>query len=696
MSGLNYGNSSRRREWTLAAVFVCWLSGAGSVLAAGHPTPMALPTDRQPWQAVTAPDLHRQLEAETKTRVLFASKRLRASGVEKATANMDLYDVHFYDLDLDIDPTTRVLTGEAVIAAAVVGDSMTTIDLHLGPSMNVSAVQAGGVPTTFARTPTVLSVTLDRTYVQGELLQVVVNYAGNPTGGGLTSEYFGWSSYGGQPLLWTLSEPYGAREWWPCKDLNTDKADSVALHVTVPDNLIVASNGTLDQVTVPAPGRMTYHWTERYPIVTYLVSVTAHSYAVFTDEYVSAQGDTMPLEYYVVQDRLASAMAGYAVVPDMISAFAGLFGEYPFIEEKYGHAHFLWGGGMEHQTCTSLTYASNSEGLIAHELAHQWFGDLITCSDFAHIWVNEGFATWSEAYWREQNEGVAAYHDEMNDARYLGPGTIIVETPEDFSTIFNFFTTYQKASWVPHMLRRMVGEGTFAAALTRFRTDRAYGDANTADVQAAFEAESGLDLTAFFQQWIYGEYYPAYGLSWTTASEGAQSRVQVRIAQTQTNTGLFAMPLDLRVRTDQGDTTFVVQNSSAEQWYDFVVDGVVSDVQLDPDDWVLCTVSDEGVSAVEQNTPQRAVELLTNVPNPFNPTTAIRFHLAQPTAVQLAIHDLSGRLVKKLVAGTFAAGDHRVRWDGTDGAGRAVASGTYFARLRGGQRPQVRSLTLIR
>ncbi len=603
---------------SLLSVLPVILLTAAIAQAAGHPTPMALPLAAGPWTEAGAKDHHRQLEAESKTRALFGAQRDRLAGADKSTASMDQYDVRFYDLVLDLDPVARILTGTTTIVAEVTGAGLATLDLYLSLQMNVTGITSAGVPVSSSRFNSLLTVTLERTYLPGETVSLVIDYWGNQAG-----DYFGWETYGGQPLIWSLSEPYGARTWWPCKDLNTDKADSVALHVTVPENLIVASNGTLDGVTGPAGVKKTYHWTERYPIATYLVAVTAHPYAVFTDQYISAQGDTMPLEYYVVPDKLATAMASYAVVPGMISAFAGLFGEYPFLQEKYGHVQFLWGGGMEHQTCTSLTVNGYSQGLISHELGHQWFGDLVTCTDFGHIWVNEGFATWCEAYWREQNEGIAAYHDEMNQARFLGAGTIFVEDPSDFNTIFNYFLSYQKASWIPHMLRHMVGETVFKAALQRLLGDHGFSDATTEDVQAAFEAESGLDLTVFFQQWIYGEYYPDYGLSWTTAPEGAASRVMVRVAQLQTNTGLFTMPLDVKIRTDLGDTTFVVANSQAEQWYDFVVDGTVLDVQLDPDGWVLCEVTNQGVSGVAARAPQVAVELLANVPNPFNPATTI-------------------------------------------------------------------------
>ncbi len=670
---------------------VCLLAIATQAGATGHPVPLALPTDSVPWTRDHESHQYRILESEMKTRMLTGFKSTGAEVRTMATANMDLYDARFYDLVLDLSPTTRRLTGIATIEAEVVGVSLSSLDLDLSWSMTVTAVRSGGVAVSSSRNSTILTVTLDRSYSTGEIVTVEVEYFGNPAGGS-----FGWETHLGKHLVWTLSEPYGARDWWPCKDLNTDKADSVALHVTVPENLVVASNGTLEQVTVPGAGLKTYHWTERYPIATYLVSVTAYPYTVFYDEYVSAQGDTVPLEYFVFPDQLAAATAGYADVPQMMSVFAELYGEYPYLGEKYGHAQFLWGGGMEHQTCSSMIYNRYPEYLISHELAHQWMGDLITCADFSHIWINEGFATWSEAYWLEKSVGAEAYRAAMNNTRFTGGGTVIVEDPNDFAGIFNYFLTYQRASWVPHMLRHVVGEADFLAGLQLLRTEFGYSGATTADVQGVFETTSGLDLTDFFQQWIYGEYFPIYRMSWTaTGQGGGQDRVNLRIQQTQDNTGLFNMPLDVRVTTSLGDTTLVVQNSLAEQWYELVVNGDVLDVQLDPDSWVLRTVEDGGVSEVPAGL-AAGLELRGITPNPFNPATMVSFYLGTQTEVRLDIHDVAGRLIKNLVAESLAAGDHQVRWNGTDTAGRAVASGIYFARLHGGDQQQVRSLTLVR
>jgi len=349
---------------------------------------------------------------------------------------------------------------------------------------------------------------------------------------------------------------------------------------------------------------------------------------------------------------------------------------------------------MEHQTLTSLHFDAFDQWIIAHELAHQWFGDLTTCADFRHIWLNEGFATWSEAYWREINEGVAAYHLEMADARYLGPGTIFVEDPSHSWAIFNYDLTYRKASWIPHMLRHMLGEADFFSALTQYLEIYAHGSATTEQFQAEFENVSGLNLTSFFQQWIYGDYYPIYGFSWAWWPSGAGYEVSIRVEQTQPLGGLFSMPLDVVVSMTGGTDTFVINMTEEVQWHSFQVDFPVNTVELDPDHWVLRGVNNQGASPAHDV--PGAARLVGNVPNPFNPATEILFTLPADQEVRIAVYDVSGRLIKTLVDEVRSAGDNSVRWDGTDLSGRSVASGTYFARLTGPGFNQVQPMALIR
>jgi len=517
---------------------------------------------------------HRRQEAASKAQLV---KGLMAAEAAK-TVNQTQYDVHHYGLDLNLDPNSETLVGTVSVTAEVTGPSLTTMDLNLASDMSVTATTAGGFPVTFSRNGAVLTVNLDRTYTTAETVVVTVSYNGDPQGSS-----FGWSSHSGQDMIWTLSEPYGARDWWPCKDLNSDKADSVDIVVTVPDHLVVASNG-LQVSDVDNGATRTVHWKSNYPIVTYLVSLAIHPYTVYSDWYTpQIGGDPMEVQFFIYADHVGVVETNYALTVPMIGVFAQAYGEYPFVEEKYGHAEFTWGGGMEHQTITSM--GGWSEDLISHELAHQWWGDMVTCDDFGHIWLNEGFATWSEALWAEHTYGVLTYRQYMDFAAYYGAGTIFVEDPSDFGSIFNSSLSYNKASWVVHMLRGALGDTDFFNGLALYRANHGYGSATTEELQAALETVSGRDLTAFFQQWIYGEYFPIYGYSWG-AGPGA-GEITVMINQEQTNAGMFTMPIQLRVQTDSGTFDYTVENNQMSQEFVLTVPGTVEEVLLDPDHWIL-------------------------------------------------------------------------------------------------------------
>jgi aminopeptidase N len=492
------------------------------------------------------------------------------------TVNQDQYDVQHYDLSLMLNPSTQILSGTNVVTAAVTGAAIGTLDLDLDSGMTVTACTAGGTATTWSHGAGLLTVTLDHSYNPGEIVTVTVSYTGNPGGGA-----FGWDTHLSQPMIWTLSEPFGAREWWPCKDLNTDKAETMDIRVTVPSNLIVASNGSLESNVDNGNGTRTFHWHSSYPIVPYLVSLAIHSYAVNSDWYTPmAGGDPMEVRFYVYPDDVGNAAENNAKVVGMIEAFAPLYGEYPFVSEKYGHAQFPWGGGMEHQTCTSM--GGWWESVIAHELSHQWWGDMVTCADFGHIWLNEGFASWSEAVYYESLGGPEAYRQYMDGMAYFGPGTVFVENPLS-DNIFDGNLSYDKGAWLVHMLRGVLGDEDFFAGLAAYRALYEGGSATTEQLRDVLEGVSGRDLDTFMEQWVYGEYFPVYRMSWLANPGG----VQVQIEQVQTNTGLFAMPIQLRVTTDQGSTDFVVENALASESYQLAVAGTVERVELDPDRWIL-------------------------------------------------------------------------------------------------------------
>ena len=508
----------------------------------------------------------------------LARTRARAT---PSTANQQSYDVRYYNLDLVMTPASGLVSGTVRMKATVLSGPLVAVDLDLASNMTVDGVTSNGAASTWSRPPDLVTVDLDRAYLTGETIDVTVTYHGSPVGGS-----FGFQTVNGRMLIWSLSEPFGAREWWPCKDAPEDKADSVDVRFTVPSGLITASNGTRIEATDNGTVAVT-RWRERYPIATYLVSIASYPYATSLDWYRPSPSDSMPIQFFNFPESVSSATPAQVKVKNMIAAYAARYGEYPFLAEKYGHAEFTFGGGMEHQTCTSLgTY---NESVVAHELGHQWWGDRVTCRDFQHVWLNEGFATYSEALWSEANLGTAGYFDDINFNKYYGPGTIFVSDLSDVNRIFDSNLSYNKPSWVLHMLRRVLGDATFFAALKQYAIEFGYSTAVTEDFRDVCESVSGRDLDAFFQQWIYGEYYPAYHYEWSAAAAGGGYDVTLTLDQKQ-SWQLFTMPVDVRVTTLAGDVTFVVPDSLASQTFTLHVADPPAAVTLDPDGWILKTI----------------------------------------------------------------------------------------------------------
>ncbi len=607
------------------------------------------------------------------------------------TANQSDFNVLYYDLDLEMIPTTSTVAGSVTMDAAVLAASIATVELDLDSAMTVSQTWSGGLAVSHTHTTNLLTITLDRTYTLGEVVTVRIDYSGTPDPSYGT---FAFDTDDGVPVIWSLSQPFGARSWWPCKDDPSDKADSVDVRVTVPDTLIVASNGNLIAETPVGSGKKRYHWHESYPIATYLVSVAIHPYAVYSDWYHYSPTDSMEVRFYVKPFHLPFLQPVFAATVPILEAFAGIFGEYPFLNEKYGHAWFLGGGAMEHQTI--MSYTSWSVGLIAHEVAHQWYGDYVTCENFHHIWMNEGFATYAEALWAEHVNGEPAYFNMMQVKKYTGAGTVYVPNTSNPFRIFNQGLSYKKASWVLHMLRHVVGDVTFFDILTTYYGDpnHQYGTVTTEEFRDLCEGVSGTDLDWFFHQWIYEEFFPQYAYSWWTYENAGQWELVLDVEQEQTNY-IFTMPVDVTIDFASGDTTLVVWDSLAVQRFNFILDEEPVGVQLDKNEWILRSVQ-EVVTAVGGETPRAEFTLGQNYPNPFNPATTINFSVANEGFVSLRIYDTSGRLVKSLVARHLPAGPQTFAWDGTNRNGRPVASGVYFYELRSGADVATNKMVVLR
>ncbi len=506
----------------------------------------------------------------------------------QALAAQDDFDVTRYFLDLNFDEQEETVSGAVEITATSLVNGLQHVVLDLQSNMTVNVVTQGLPFLAFTRVGNTVDITLKAPVNAGQSFTIKVVYEGSPLMTGFGA--LGWNKYsttGDGQMVWSLSEPEGARFWWPCKDRPDDKAQ-VEEWWTVKSSWIATGNGVLAGVDTMPNGKKRYRWASTNPLTTYLVSVAATNYQTFSHTYTPLAGGSMPVDYYVYPEDFSDAQVSFSATVSMIEFYAQLFGEYPFVDDKYGMSSFPFGGAMEHTTNTSYGYplingAHTYDFVVAHELAHQWWGDSISPETWPNIWLNEGFATYSEALWFEHLGGSSSYASYMNglySSSFSGP----VYDPFDlFSS-----TVYDKGAWVLHMLRGVMGDTAFFQGMRNWYTARKDGTGNTAQFQANMEALHGGTLDWFFAEWVYLANSPKYQYGFTTATLGPGSfRNYVRIVQTQTNAGVFTMPVDLTLQTAAGGELRTVWNDLGDQ--DFVLDTTapLTGLQFDPGNWIL-------------------------------------------------------------------------------------------------------------
>jgi aminopeptidase N len=589
-------------------------------------------------------------------------------------------DVTYYKLDLTLTHSPNNLIGVVTVNAKVESLSIVNLFLDLQDNMSVDSVFFNGAATTFFHDSNRLNIDLDRAYNQNETFNLVIYYFGVPGTSGLGSFKFGTHG-SGQPIISTLSEPYGASEWWPCKDTPEDKVDSADIWITVDQSMIPVSNGMIQEIIYNGDGTHTYKWKEKYPIVHYLISLAITNYVQYDTYYHYSPTDSMIITHYNYPENFnSSRKALLDETTTMMEVFSQSYGEYPFLDERYGHAEFNFGGAMEHQTCSSMGFYG--QGVIVHELAHQWFGDMITCKDWHHIWLNEGFATYSEGVYYEAIGGQSAYNQfivsEMNYARQAR-GSIWVEDITSIREIFNGARSYAKGGIVLHMLRGVVGDSTFFHILRSYAADPElkYDVATTEDFQSVAENVYGQSLDYFFEEWIYGENYPQYNVGWyKTLVSGNIYQINLHISQViNSNPSFFTMPIQIKVKTNLGDTTVTILNNAQSQDFQFDIIGNPKTIVFDSGNWILNDIN--GRPGTEILPIPSEYKLDQNFPNPFNPSTTIKYQIPENSFVTLNVYDVLGNLIATLVNNELPAGSYEVEYNSV-----GLSSGIYFYRLQ--------------
>ncbi|MCS6930096.1 MAG: M1 family aminopeptidase [Saprospiraceae bacterium] len=566
-------------------------------------------------------------------------------------------DIQYCRAHWTVDPAVRYIEGVVAVVFEPT-ENVNSLAFDFSAALTMDSIRYRGQRLSFTQSGDVLTVHFPT--VLPALLpdSLVFYYRGVPPKTGFGS--FEVSQHNGVPVLWTLSQPYGARDWWPCKQSLNDKIDSMDIYVTTPDAYRAASIGLLQGEIVQA-GKRTAHWKHRYPIAAYLVAIAVTNYEVLSEP-IAVGVDTVLMVNYIYPESITAAKSSLSYLADHLRLFSELFGPYPFLQEKYGHAQFGWGGGMEHQTMSFM--GGFGYELVAHELAHQWFGNKVTCGSWADIWLNEGFATYLSGlcyerflpqYWHSFKQG------RINSATSQPGGSIRVNDTTNVSRIFSGRLSYNKSAMVLHMLRWICGDSLFFRAVRNYINDPqvAYGYAHTPVLKAHLEAVLGRKLDYFFDDWYTGEGYPSYTVKWSQAGNGPVY-VQLEQKQSHPSVSFFELPVPLRFVGPNGETQDVrLDHLFNGQTFVVPANFAVNNVLFDPDLWLI---SRDNVIVKTSSTPTME-ELGFSLRIEPNPAQRQQVHLIlkseTTTPAVFSLWTLEGRLLTEQTA-TLAPGQQTI------------------------------------
>jgi len=595
--------------------------------------------------ALSAQSSHENIEKKglIKKEMKSYAAKMAAGNINPNTLN---YDLQYQRMDVSIDPAVYNISG-SVTSHFKPNQAMSNIYFDLNNSMNVSQVSYHGQNLTFQQLSTKeLKINFTTALAANVLDSLTIQYNGAPS---TANNAFFNGTQGGTAVLSTLNEPYGAQDWFPTKQSLNDKIEKFDIKITTPSQYNVAANGKLMSETNLGNGQKRTFWRTQYPVTAYLVAISVTNFVKLND---TMGTPPFPFVNYIFPSTNADtgSMANINWTKTVMDTFENYFGPYPFRNEKYGHMEFQAGGGMEHQTMSSM--GSWSKQLIAHELAHQWFGDKVTCGAWNDIWLNEGFATFGEhvAYEKLIMSNADFLNYLLGEKNYItsvaGGGSVYVPDSSlgNIGSIFNGRLTYSKGGYVVRMMKWILGDTVFYQALKDYhaRPNLAYGYAKTSDLNASFLTSTGKDFTEFFNDWIYGQGHPTYDIRWKQVG----NQVTFKASQTQSHSSVsfFEMPLPIKVTGTGGQTAFfALNNTSNNQYFTETVGFPISSVQFNYEYQIL-----ERNSTVAQDNTLSTVDVITEKFSIYpNPAKNELFVSGLKKETEYQIFTVDGRLVKK-------------------------------------------------
>jgi aminopeptidase N len=603
---------------------------------------------------------------------------LTKNNLNSAEASLiEKYDVGFHHLSLAVERTGTAIKGSVRTISRSRVAQLDTFLFQLHSNFIVDSILTPSqdrLP--FAKMGNVTAVLLPQSVGLNQIIDLTIYYRGTPPSGANAAIGNGFSNrasptYGNQ-ITWSLSEPYSAYEWWPCKQSLQDKIDSCFISITTDTSNKVGSNGNLVSVESKDNGKHTYHWQTRYAMNYYLVALTVGQYR----EYVSYAKPKQIADSILIQNYIYNATAynnnkaSIEITAKQLELFSDLFGVYPYHKEKYGHMMAPFSGGMEHQTMSSMGIFNF--GIVAHELGHQWFGNHVTCATWSDIWLNEGFASYTEylaAKYLNSPANALSVLNGMHTSAKAGIGSVYVTDTNNVSRIFSSALTYEKGGSAVRVLHYILGDSLFFNMCRTYLNKHGNGNASTADLAQVCKEVSGKNLDYYFDQWIYGAGFPSYQIKWNY--KGGKLFVKLTQSNAQDANNVFNLSLPLLIRrAGASDTLVYLNNTKSAELFEIGLTDSVNFIQLDPENWILKNVQvtfDGGLNALSGLNPE---EDFLVYPNPAK--DVIHFSASQSRGMRMEVYNMLGVLCLEETIGSEQFVDVR-----------SLEKGIYFYKIIG-------------
>ncbi|MFM7014777.1 MAG: M1 family aminopeptidase [Bacteroidota bacterium] len=591
-----------------------------------------------------------------------AGKFVSSKIVQSANANSDNIDVTYYNCYWLVDPSQNYISGHVQINFKKVSSTLDTLFFDLSNSLICDSIIFHQQSISFFHQNN--QILIPSTAVQ-QNDAITIYYHGIPSSSGFGS--FKQGNHQGAPIVWTLSQPYGAADWWPCKNTLNDKADSIDVFIEVPSDRVAVSNGLLVNQEVNGNNK-TFHWKHNFPITTYLIAFAVTNYAQIDFNVAFNNSNTIVQNFVYPEDSVSASTQLLDLIPTM-QLYDSLFGVYPFYEEKYGQAQFGWGGGMEHQTISFINNFGHE--LMAHELAHHWFGDKITCNSWEDIWLNEGFATYLSGltyehyypanYWQQFKVS------KINSITSLKWGSVKCDDTTSVGRIFNSRLTYNKGAMILHQLRFILGDQDFFTAIRNYLNDPSleFKNATTAKLKFHFENVCGRSLDEYFNAWYQGQGYPTYKIIWSQLA----NNVSLNCSQTTSDSSVsfFKLPVPIQLIGANNDTLITLNNYFNYQNYSITIPFKVDTIIINPNADII-TANSIALSQKQENIAHLYFSI---IPNPATDYININFNQLQNNFT-LQLIDMNGKML--LTENYFEAKEVNLSTS-------SLSSGVYFIKI---------------